>query len=157
MNGSELVSPIGVVHGTRTEVRDDLWEAERATIELDAAQFDDSALRGLETFSHVEVLFLMDRVDPAKIERGARHPRNETSWPEVGIFAQRGKNRPNRIGATVCRVLGVRGRFLDVQGLDAVDRTPVLDLKPWVAAFGPRGEVREPAWMGELMRHYWGE
>ncbi len=155
MDDGARFTPIGLVHGTRKEVRDDLWDAERATIELDAARFDDDALRGLDTFSHVEVLFLMDRVDPEKIERGARHPRNETSWPAVGIFAQRGKNRPNRIGATVCRVLGVRGRFLDVEGLDAVDRTPVLDLKPWVTAFGPRGEVHEPPWMAELMRRYW--
>ena len=91
-----------------------------------------------------------------KIETGARHPRNNLDWPAVGIFAQRGKNRPNRIGTTICRVLRVEGTRLHLEGLDAVDGTPVLDLKPWVRDFGPRGEVVQPAWMVELMSGYWG-
>jgi tRNA (Thr-GGU) A37 N-methylase len=73
----------------------------------------------------------------------------------VGIFAQRAKNRPNRIGVTVCRVLRVEGTTLHVQGLDAVDGTPVVDLKPWVHQLGPRGSVHQPAWMDELMAEYW--
>jgi tRNA (Thr-GGU) A37 N-methylase len=73
----------------------------------------------------------------------------------VGIFAQRAKNRPNQIGLTVCRVLEVGGRVLRVAGLDAVDGTPVLDVKPWVRELGPRGEVHQPAWMTALMERYW--
>jgi tRNA (adenine37-N6)-methyltransferase len=103
----------------------------------------------------VEAVFHMDRVPPEKIETGARHPRNNQDWPAVGIFAQRGKNRPNQIGTTVCRVLRVEGARLHLEGLDAVDGTPVLDIKPWVREFGPRGEIRQPAWMDELMRGYW--
>jgi tRNA (Thr-GGU) A37 N-methylase len=53
------------------------------------------ALAGLCDFSHVEVRFHMDQVDPSKVEKTARHPRNNTEWPKVGIFAQRGKDRPN--------------------------------------------------------------
>ena len=98
-----VFEPIGIVRSTRKEVGDDLWDREQATIELDATRFGDDALLGLDQFSHVEVLFFMDRVDPKKIEWGARHPRNNEAWPKVGILAQRGKNRPNRIGATVCR------------------------------------------------------
>jgi len=101
------------------------------------------------------VIYVFDRVEAAKIETGARHPRNNVAWPKVGIFAQRGKNRPNRIGTTVCRIDRIEGLRLDVTGLDAIDGTPVLDLKPWVLEFGPRGEVRQPAWMDELMRSYW--
>jgi tRNA (adenine37-N6)-methyltransferase len=73
----------------------------------------------------------------------------------VGIFAQRGKDRPNHIGATICRVLSVRGTVLEVAGLDAIDLTPVLDIKPVWRGFLPRGEVREPDWATELMREYW--
>jgi tRNA (adenine37-N6)-methyltransferase len=65
------------------------------------------------------------------------------------------KNRPNQIGTTVCRVLRVDGTRLHVEGLDAVDGTPVLDVKPWVRELGPRGDVAQPAWMDELMRGYW--
>ena len=148
------LSPIGVVHSSRSAVADDDWDREQAEIELDP-RFDDEALAGLESFSHVEVIFYMDRVDPARVVSGARHPRNNPDWPAVGIFAQRGKNRPNQLGVTVCRVLEVRGRTLRVAGLDAVNGTPVLDIKPWVAEFGPRGELRQPEWMSALMLGYW--
>jgi tRNA-Thr(GGU) m(6)t(6)A37 methyltransferase TsaA len=149
------MTPIGAVRSTRAAAHDDRWDFETASIELDPAQFGAEALDGLEAFSHVEVIYLFDRVDPDKVEKGARHPRNNPEWPRVGIFAQRAKNRPNRIGSTICRVDRVEGLRLHVSGLDAIDGTPVLDLKPWVREFAPRGEVRQPAWIGELMREYW--
>ena len=148
------LAPIGTVRSTRDAALDDDWDRETVCVELDA-RFSSDALAGLDSFSHVEVLFHMDRVDRSKIESGARHPRNNRDWPLVGIFAQRGKNRPNQIGATVCRVLRIEGMRLFVEGLDAVDGTPVLDLKPWVKEFGPRGATKQPAWMDELMKEYW--
>ena len=87
--------------------------------------------------------------------RTARHPRNNPAWPLVGMLAQRGKNRPNRLGVTVARLVSVSGRILTVRGLDAVDGTPVLDIKPVMREFLPRGEVRQPDWAIELMRDYW--
>jgi tRNA-Thr(GGU) m(6)t(6)A37 methyltransferase TsaA len=149
------LTPIGVVRSTRKKVDDDNWDAEKVSVELDAKQFDESALTGLSEFSHVEIIFYMNQVESSKIETGARHPRNNTNWPTVGIFAQRGKNRPNQIGITICEILSVKGRVLNVAGLDAVDGTPVLDIKPWVAEFGPRGVVFQPKWISELMRGYW--
>lgn len=148
------LTPIATVRSTRAAVEDDAWDRESVSIELDAS-FGPEALAGLESFSHVEVVFYMDRVDPTRVERGARHPRNDASLPLVGIFAQRGKNRPNQLGTTVCRVVAVEGRTLRVQGLDAVDGTPVVDLKPWVRELGPRGPVHQPAWMDALMARYW--
>ena len=155
MSSPYVVTPIGTVVSTRSAATDDDWDREAVRIELDPARFGADALAGLDAFSHVEVIFRMHGVDPAKIETGARHPRHREDWPKVGTFAQRGKNRPNTIGTTVCRVLGVEGTTLRVQGLDAIDGTPVLDLKPWVVELGPRGEVHQPAWMSELMREYW--
>jgi tRNA (Thr-GGU) A37 N-methylase len=78
------------------------------------------------------------------------------NWPRVGIFAQRGKGRPNRLGATIVEVVSREGRVLTVAGLDAIDGTPVLDIKPVLAEFLPRKPVRQPAWSCELMRDYWG-
>jgi tRNA (adenine37-N6)-methyltransferase len=149
------IRPVGSVAGGRADVRDDDWAAERATIRLDPLRFTPEALCGLDAFSHVEVLFRFDRVDPVGVHTRARRPRGNPAWPEVGIFAQRGKGRPNRIGVTVCRLLGVDGLRLEVQGLDAIDGTPVLDVKPWMAEFGPRGEIRQPDWSHELMAGYW--
>ncbi|HEV8325697.1 MAG TPA: tRNA (N6-threonylcarbamoyladenosine(37)-N6)-methyltransferase TrmO [Myxococcota bacterium] len=149
------MEPIGVVRSTRKEPTDDQWSAERAEIEIDAQRFSDEALLGLDAFSHVQVLYLMHAVEEGDVEMRARHPRNRADWPKVGIFAQRAKRRPNRIGLSCCRLLGTSGLCLRVEGLDAIDGTPVLDIKPWVREFGPRGETTQPPWMTELMRDYY--
>lgn len=150
-----IALPIGKVLSSRKEAIDDNWDDVQASIQLDSDQFQADALAGLETFSHVEVIFQMNQVDVRKIETSARHPRNNLDWPKVGIFAQRGKNRPNQIGTTICRVLKVDGLNLSLQGLDAIDGTPVLDIKPWMQEFGPRGDLKQPTWSSELMKGYW--
>jgi tRNA (adenine37-N6)-methyltransferase len=146
---------VGRVQGGRNEAIDDNWGASRARIVLDPAQFDATALAGLDGFSHAEIVYVFDRVSDDEIVKGARHPRGRTDWPKIGIFAQRGKNRPNRIGVTVCKVVAVDGLNLEVEGLDAIDGTPVLDIKPYLTGFAPRGAVREPEWAAEIMREYW--
>ena len=146
--------PVATVVGGRSEPVDDDWEGVEAVIRLDE-RFEPEALDGLEAFSHVEVVYVFDRVDPADVETGARHPRGNEAWPRVGIFAQRAKDRPNRIGVSICRLLRIEERDLHVAGLDAVDGTPVLDVKPVMAQFAPRGELRQPEWAHELMAGYW--
>ena len=150
------VEPIGYVKASRDAIKDDDWGGTEVCIEL-AEHLPAEAFDGVDTFSHVEVLFFFDRVDPKKITSGARHPRNNETWPKVGIFAQRGKGRPNRIGSTTCRVLRREGRKLFVAELDAIDATPVLDIKPVMKEFLPKGEVVQPEWSSELMREYWSE
>ena len=86
--GSFTVTSIGVVRSTRTAIEDDAWDSETSRIELDPEFFIEESIAGLDTFSHVEVLYLFDRVTADKIERGARHPRNNPEWPRVGIFAR---------------------------------------------------------------------
>jgi tRNA (Thr-GGU) A37 N-methylase len=140
---SIVMEPIGFVSSPRTVPLDDDWAEINATITLDSK------------FSHVEVLYVFDRVDRASVETSARHPRGNKSWPLVGVFAQRAKGRPNRIGVSVCQLLAVEELELTVAGLDAIDATPVLDLKPYMAEFAPRGKVRQPAWSRELMAGYW--
>jgi len=148
------MNPIGRVEAARSEAEDDYWGGAESCIALGDG-FEPEALQGLEEFSHVEVLFVFDRVDEAKVVTGARHPRNNREWPAIGIFAQRGKNRPNRIGSTICRVIRCDGARLYVAELDAIDGTPVLDIKPVMSEFLPREEVRQPAWSHELMSEYW--
>jgi tRNA-Thr(GGU) m(6)t(6)A37 methyltransferase TsaA len=153
---SEMITliPIGTVRSSRVDLADDNWDAVGSRIEL-TADFDADALSGIEDFSHAEIIFQFDRVDESKVERKSRHPRGNTAWPKVGIFAQRGSGRPNRIGATIVRVVKREGRVLEVAGLDAADGTPVLDIKPVMRQFLPRGEVRQPSWVDELMGDYW--
>jgi len=149
------VEPIGWVQSSRTDAIDDDWDAVTATISLDAERFSSEAIAGLDEFSHIEVVFVFDQVEVTDIESGARHPRGNAEWPRVGIFAQRAKMRPNRIGVSVCRLVEVDGLTLRVQGLDAIDGTPVLDIKPYMSEFGARGDVHQPAWSRELMAGYW--
>ncbi|MEM6933481.1 MAG: SAM-dependent methyltransferase [Pseudomonadota bacterium] len=152
--GQIILEPVGRVHSDRTSPDDDNWDGVRAVIELDPS-FDLDALTGLGAFSHVEIVFVFHRVDPSAIERSARHPRGRTDWPKVGIFAQRGKNRPNRLGVTCCQLVGIDDRRLEVRGLDAIDGTPVMDIKPLMRGFLPRGDILEPDWARAIMSEYW--
>jgi len=146
--------PVGFVRASRSQVVDDFWGEEESCIAL-TEEYSAESLAGLSDFSHCEVLFFLSQVDPTKIIDGARHPRNNHDWPKVGVFAQRTKNRPNRIGSTICRIVRIEGKNLFVSELDAIDGTPVLDIKPVMREFLPHGEVKQPAWSHELMREYW--
>jgi tRNA-Thr(GGU) m(6)t(6)A37 methyltransferase TsaA len=147
--------PIGFVRGGRKEATKDHWGGNRSQIELDSGRFGPKALAGIDQLSHIEVLFYFHLHTDEPMEIGARHPRDRADWPEVGIFAQRGRMRPNRIGLCACRVIAVNGLAIEVDGLDAVDGTPVLDIKPVWSGNAPRGSLREPAWAKEIMANYW--
>ena len=148
------MQPIGRVNSPVTGEKDDRWASVEAEVQLDW-RFEPEALQGLGEFSHVEVIFLLDQIAPHAVETKQRHPRNNPKWPKVGIFAQRGRNRPNRIGITICTVVQVSGRTLKVRGLDAFDGSPVLDIKPVLSEFLPdRSAVRQPQWSRELMNTY---
>ena len=141
-----VVEPIGVVVGGRTEPMDDDWGAVEAVIRLDGRRFRPDVVAGLGDFSHLVVVFVFHLVDEARIETGARRPRGNPDWPEVGMFAQRARMRPNRLGVSTCTLVGIDGIDLHVRGLDAVDGSPVLDVKPYVREFEPApGDVRRRA------------
>jgi len=147
--------PIGSVCGERANPIDDHWDAIASHVELDSDQFAPNALAGLDAFSHVEIIYLFHRVGEETVVSGARHPRGREDWPAVGIFAQRGKGRPNRLGATICRLKHVEGLKVYIEGLDAIDGTPVLDIKPVMSGFLPRGPFAEPDWAREILEDYW--
>lgn len=148
------LSPIAIVRNERREIEDDYWGNIISVIELEPSLPED-ALSEIESFSHAEIIYYFHQVEETKIESGARHPRNNKNWPKIGILSQRGKNRPNRLGVTIVKILKREGRRLHVQGLDAIDGTPILDIKPVLKEFLPREEVRQPEWATELMKNYW--
>ena len=147
------VVPIGCVVGGRQEIREDGWADETARIVLDETQLEPDATLGLVAFSHLEVVFHFHR--STRERAGAAHPRSNPHWPRVGVLADHSPHRRNHLGVSRCELLSVEGLELTVRGLDAVDGTPVLDVKPYVEEFGPRGPIREPAWIRELMRTYY--
>src|ERR1700742_452840 len=95
------MAPIGFVRNPIQEAMDDVWGGVIARIELDGSRLKADSLAGLDEFSHVEILFVFDQVKESEVNLGARHPRGRKDWPATGIFAQRAKARPNRIGSTV--------------------------------------------------------
>lgn len=154
MSQSFKVTPIAWVRGARQQKRDDFWEGHASIIELDET-LSEETLHGITAFSHLEIIFQFNRVEEADVCHGARHPRQNKDWPQVGIFAQRGKSRPNRLGLSRCRLVGCEDRRLYVLDLDAIDGTPILDIKPWMEEFGPNTQTHQPAWSRELMAHYY--
>jgi tRNA (Thr-GGU) A37 N-methylase len=148
------LDPIGHVVGGRSEPIDDNWGGVKALIRLDGDRFDTDVLTGLDAFSHVCVVFQFHLVDEPSIVTGARHPRGNEAWPKVGMLAQRAKMRPNRLGVSHCLLLRMEGLDLHVQGLDAIDGTPVLDIKPFMKEFEPTSTT-QPSWASELMAGYY--
>jgi len=150
--------PIGEIVNERKIVEDDNWGEIISIIELNDS-FDESALKGIEEFSHLEIIYYFDKVDDTKIITGARHPRNLEHLPEVGVFAQRVKNRPNKLGLTTVKLLRAENKTLHVKGLDAINGTPVLDIKPVFKQFLPQvsyqDEIKQPDWVNEIMKNYW--
>src|SRR5436305_12032504 len=107
MDTELTVRPVAVVRGGRDEPEDDDWASVGAVIRLDAAAYGEDAVGGLEEFSHLEVVYVFHLADDAAVTTGARHPRGRADWPLVGIFAQRGKDRPNHLGVSRCRLVRV--------------------------------------------------
>jgi tRNA (adenine37-N6)-methyltransferase len=153
---SITLTPIGLVQSPRIEVKDDFWGNVASVIELDAGRFTPDSVLGLTDFSHLLVVYHLHAISDKSIVTTANHPRGNPDWPRVGIFAQRKKNRPNKLGVSICELLEVDGLKLKVRALDAIDGTPVLDIKPYVREFEPDpAGVRQPSWMAELMRDYY--
>lgn len=147
------LTPIGSVRNVRPDpANSDHWGRVLSTIMIDE-RFGDDCLAGLADFSHVEVLFLFDQANEREDYRQRWRPRARADLPPVGVFADRGPRRPNRIGATICEIISAEGRQLRVRGLDAVNGTPILDLKPVMLEFLP-ANVHQPAWAGKLMHDY---
>ncbi len=149
-----ILRPIGYVYGGRKDLQDDNWANVSSRIKL-CDDFAPEALDGIEEFSHIEVIFYFNQVVEEEIERGARYPRGYSSWPRVGIFSQRGKNRPNRLGLSIAKLVSRNDKNITVLGLDAIEGTPVLDIKPVMAEFLPREKIHQPLWSQELMQYYW--
>lgn len=150
----EIVArPIAFVRNERREMIDGEWDDVVSSIEL-VEEVPPVALRGLEEFSHVEVAYFATRAEDVPPGPWHRRPRGNEQWPDVGIFAQRNKDRPNRLMLSVVAIERVEERSLVVRGLDALDDTPVLDIKPVYSWSGPRGDLRVAPWSTELGEHY---
>lgn len=134
---------IGVVRNPVRQSRPDGWESVRSDVIL--REELEPALDAIDGFSHVIVVFHIDRV-PEEAQRLRIAVGNEDVPPERGVLATRSQLRPNPIGTSVARVLHRRKNVLRVQGLDALDGTPVLDVKPYLPQFDAVPQAQLPPW-----------
>ena len=147
------LQPIATVKNTRTEPIDDNWETITADIEL-AEHIPTEAFENISEFSHLEIIYFFDKVDSKDIVFSGR-PRGNPNYPLVGIFGQRKKDRPNTIGLATVELLEHISRTIKVKFLDAINGTPVLDIKPVFKEFQPKAEIRQPVWVADFMKNYW--
>jgi tRNA-Thr(GGU) m(6)t(6)A37 methyltransferase TsaA len=148
-----LLKPVAFVKNSRATPTDDFWGGTISEIEL-APEMPEETLDGIELFSHLEIIYYFNQTGEGKIAH-SRRPRGNPAYPLMGIFAQRNKDRQNWIGLTTVELIEQAGRVLRVRYLDAIDGTPVLDIKPVFREFMPKTTIRQPEWVGDLMKDYW--
>ena len=153
-NGNDQITltPIGVVSSPVKQRTDRGWGDVVATIELKPEYR--GALLGLESFSHAFVVTFLHQAKFEPLRHLRRRPQSREEMPEVGILSQRAKDRPNPIGVTTVEVLSVGDDALTVKGIDAVDGTPVLDIKPYYPWYDRVEAPRVPPWVERLMSGY---
>lgn len=153
MSKEICLTPIAYVRNSRREPIDDNWDEVVSTIIL-ADHIPDEAIQNIGDFSHLEVIYFFDQVADEQVVYSGR-PRGNPAYPLMGIFGQRKKDRPNRLGLCTVELVAVKNRELIVRRLDAIDGTPVLDIKPVFREFLFSGELRQPEWSVDLMKNYW--
>jgi tRNA (adenine37-N6)-methyltransferase len=147
------LKPVAWVKNSRHQTVDDFWGDVVSEILLDD-EIPEAVFNQITGFSHLEIIYYFDQVKADHFVY-SRRPRGNPEFPEMGIFAQRNKDRPNQLGLCTVELIWHRGRSIGVKYLDAIDGTPVLDIKPVFQEFRPRGETRQPDWVSELMKVYW--
>lgn len=148
-----IVRPIAWVKNSRVEPIDDHWQDIFSEIELDESVPSES-FDNIELFSHLEIVFYFDKVNDNDIIFSG-NPRGNPEYPLMGIFCQRKKERPNKIGLCTVELLRHSGRTITVRSLDAINGTPILDIKPVFKEFIPKSTIKQPEWVSALMTHYW--
>ena len=146
-----VVNPIGIVHSQVNEGVDENWGDVVSEIHLNEELIE--GLTGLDSFSHIVVVFHMHKSTFSTSDL-IRRPQGRDDMPLVGIFAQRAKHRPNPIGITPTQVISIKGNVITVKGLDAIDGTPVLDIKPYYPVYDCKTEAVFPEWVEKLMKRY---
>ncbi len=144
------VTPIGVVHVDMDKQANTRWRSVISQIEIDPAY--QAGLEGLENWSHIVVIFSMHETqfDPETDLKS--QPDGREDIPATGVFAQRSHRTPNTLGMTTVKIKSIDNNVLTVQGLDANDGTPVLDIKPYAPVYDGAPDPLVPVWFLRLMQ-----
>ena len=136
---------IGIV---RNEIKQPLTEGwERVVSDIVVDNSLSEALDNLEEFSHIIVLYWLHRAPATSRVPTKIHPKGKLELPLVGLFATRSPNRPNPVGKATVRLLQRQGNILKVEGLDAIDGTPIIDIKPYIPGYDSATNAKVPSWI----------
>ena len=136
MMTSFQIIPVGIVRKTDTAVSIEIYN-----------EFTD-ALLGLDGFSHIVVLYWFDQNDTAEKRRVLQvHPRKDPSNPLTGVFATHSPQRPNLIALTVCKIISIHDNLIEIEDIDALDDSPVIDIKCYIPGSIGEKDVRLPDWV----------
>lgn len=144
--------PIGTVSSPVKEGVDTNWGSVISEIHINEEY--QQGLKGLGDFSHAIIVFYMHKFSFDSKTDLVRRPQGRDDMPLLGIFCQRAKHRPNPIGITSVEIISAEGNIIKVKGLDAIDGTPILDIKPYFTQFDLRKEAKNPEWVDILMKEY---
>ena len=145
-----ILKSIGRVRNSIGKMKREGWESVVSEIILDPQL--EEALAGVEDYSHLLILFWLGRVQKDARWMEKIHPKSRQDLPLVGIFATRTQYRPNPIGLTLVKLLGRRKNVLRVRGLDALNGTPVIDIKPITPRHEFPKDIRVPKWYDQLWK-----
>ena len=141
------LKPIGFVKNTVTEPKRD--DCQSVISEIIINEDFKEALSGIDGFSHIVVIYWMHKTPKSERSVTKVHPKRNQNLPLVGVFATRSPARPNPIGMSTVRLLEHRNNIVKVIGLDAIDGTPILDIKPHIPGSDSPSEVRIPDWLSK--------
>ena len=139
------LTPIGFVRNNIKEPGIEDWRT--VTSEIIIEEDLKEALSRIDEFSHIIVIYWMHKLSPSQRSIIKVHPKANQNLPLVGVFASRSPARPNPIGVTTVKLLERRDNVLKVTGLDAIDGTPVLDIKPYIPGDDSSTEAKTPGWL----------
>ena len=140
------LKPIGIVRNDIKQPQTQGWEEVVSHIVVDTSLSE--ALDNLDEFSHIIVLYWIHQLPPGEPPTKV-HPRGNREIPLKGALATRSPNRPNPVGKATVKLLQRRGNTLMVEGLDAIDGTPVIDIKPYIPEYDSAANARVPQWIIE--------
>lgn len=147
------LNPIAYIKNERTEITDDNWGNVLSEITL-VDEIPEDAFSNITEFSHLEIIYYFDKVQDSDVIF-AGIPRDDNKYPLMGIFAQRKKDRPNKIGICTVELIEHTGKTIIVRGLDAISNTPIIDIKPVYKEYQTAKKTKQPKWVEEMMKNYW--
>jgi tRNA-Thr(GGU) m(6)t(6)A37 methyltransferase TsaA len=143
------LKPIGIVRNKVRQPPKPPYDLDKVVSEIEIDQSLTEALDKLDEFSHIIVFYWMHQVNTTEPSPAKVHPKGKLELPLVGLFATRSPNRPNPLGETTVKLINREGNVLTVRGLDAIDGTPVIDIKPYLPGHDSVARAKVPWWVSK--------